>query len=194
MATTHSLQKLSPAQVVESNPKPDIVVSLGKEHPADGLLQYLREASPSGLSNMFVKNAGELAERRRQLVQLLESWIDGLAIEKFIKWQLRQPRKVNGNGSESAGRRESISKDLRTFDPFFRPQAEAAAIRRAQTVSRRGRWAECFRRFGCIACGAREKYRGSGCCDRCYNRIQKRLADVEATLRLEAARERRDER
>lgn len=191
MADLDSLQKSHTTQVIDSQPEiEETIHSLGAVQAADGLIEYLREASPSSLSNMFIKNAGETAECRREFVALLEGWLDGLALQKFIAWQSRQPRKVNGNGSKAAGRLEPVPEDMNSLDPFFRGQAQSAAIRRETPPIQAKIWPLHFEKFGCLVCQDREPehYAGSGFCRRCHSKITARRKEIELELRLEAAR------
>jgi hypothetical protein len=166
----------------------ETVRSLGATHPADGLIEYLRGASSNSLSSFSLKNAGEMAEVRRELRDVLERWLDGLAIQKFIRWQQGQPRKVGGNGSSATARSEPMPRDVTPLDPFFRSKSEALAILRERSPSQRKKWSELFKRHGCLVCEARESYGASGCCCRCYVRIKARLGEIETDLRYEAAR------
>ncbi|MGA2630077.1 MAG: hypothetical protein ABSG54_07645 [Terriglobia bacterium] len=189
MTAKHSLQNLPPTQVLE--PKPEQIHSLGATHPTGDLLEYLAGASPTGLANFELKNCGQLNEIRRELRTVLERWLDGLALEKFIAWQQRKPRPVNGGHVRAESVREPIPDDLDgSFEPFLRPRGQAAAIRREQTMSQRRIWGEHFRHFGCLAkgCESGESYGGSGVCLRCHTKIKARLAAIGQELRLAAAR------
>ena len=186
---TPDSQALALQNVFELPQREETIHSLGATHAADGLIEYLRQASPNSLSNMFMRNAGEMAERRREFVTVVESWLDALAIQKFIAWQTRQPRKVNAPAPAAV--RVPMPADVDpAFDPFFRHKAESDAIRRELKCWQLKRWPEHFRRFGCLGkeCDTRENYSGSGYCTRCHGRITSRLADIDADLRLDAAR------
>jgi hypothetical protein len=138
MATPHFPQNPSRAQVTDSEPKPETVHSLGAEHPADGLIEYLQSASFNSLGIFDLKNSGQLADIRGQLMELLGQWLDALALRKFIAWQQSQPHKVGGNGMKLP-QPEPIPEDFNQLDPFFRTRGQSVAIRRQQEPWQRHR-------------------------------------------------------
>jgi hypothetical protein len=166
------------------------VNSQGEQHSLAGLLGYLEESSYDRLSSFDLRQAAVGADARRTIGDALEAWLDALALRRFTQWQMTLPRlrKVGGNGNHQPA--AAVPEDYNTFDPFFRPAAERAAIQRIQTSRQRRRWPLYFRRWGCLVCGSTDDFGALGFCRRCYLRVDARLAKIEAELRGEALHDR----
>lgn len=177
MATRHSHRK--PLSVQVSKPAPEKrIISLGQDHPTDGILEYLRNASPTTLTLFGIKQDGEAADLRRKFADLIEAWIDALAIKRVIAWQQRQPRKVEP---------PPLPKPKR--EP---PQDEPVTSQCRQTPSEQMISARLFKRWGCKSCHEHTQHYSGGMCRTCYQRWRYRTEDATMELLIESTHEWRE--
>jgi hypothetical protein len=65
------------------------------------------------------------------------------------------------------------------FEPFFRTNAIADAIRKLETVPQQRKWTYYFAEWGCLICAHKDvRHYTLGMCQACHARIYRRLVDV----------------
>jgi hypothetical protein len=97
--------------------------------------------------------------------------------------ELLEPTRTVPNMSEALGKLvEQKIAEMMTggedsiFEPFFRAQAIAQAIKRQETVPQQNKWIYFFEDWGCMVCGRKNRQHSAlGMCGTCYSRIAQRL-------------------
>lgn len=156
------------------------------ESPSDsqGLIKYLSEASQVSRDNVFLRELGNTANFKREMVKLVEFWIVAQARTMLVQWIEGYQKTHVAAPSPAAPKKALASRaprylEIGEFQSFFRTQAESATVRKAQTVSQRNRWALYFKKWGCLLCQKRHlPHASNGMCKLCHDRIYERLRSL----------------